>query len=345
MNFAHHLASESLPSAPDCAGRPEADAIATLLSMHRYRLASALAGRRRVLDFGCGSGQGTRRLAEVAAETIGMDLDDGLLSACESAHAGIAKLSFKRGGLAALAELPNERFDCITCFDVIEHLDEAEQAALVQSLARLLSPAGVLLLSMSDEATKLRHYKRFPDWRAPASPKGLSVAELRSRLEPHFSDVRMLPQLAEVASLIGLTGGEKSAPALDFTEQAGVRLALCGKRKLTLPAGLPGTLLPAEPHVLEDLLEREARLVLRIDALTADLLQARRDMAAASRKIREEHAAALAAVEEKAQKELRAAQQTIDALNQSLAIRATHVLDRWPWALNTLKSLGHRLAG
>ena len=47
----------------------------------------------------------------------------------------------------------------------------------------------------------------------------------------------------------------------------------------------------------------------------------------------------------RAQAELFAAQKTIEALNQSLAIRAAKVLDRWPRAKHALKNLGDRLTG
>jgi molecular chaperone GrpE (heat shock protein) len=92
---------------------------------------------------------------------------------------------------------------------------------------------------------------------------------------------------------------------------------------------------------LQELRERASRLQARIDALTTELLQSRRELAEAH--LETEHA--VAAERARGEERLAEAQAVIDALNQSLAIRMTHALDRFPRAKRAIKSISHRIAG
>ena len=111
----------------------------------RYEVALAHCAGKRVLDFGCGTGYGAARLADVAAEVVGADLSQGALSFARQTHCR-PNLKFERSadlgaGFAAAS------FDTIVCFEVIEHLAKDDQDRLLQNFSRLLKPSGTAIIS------------------------------------------------------------------------------------------------------------------------------------------------------------------------------------------------------
>jgi SAM-dependent methyltransferase len=102
-----------------------------------------LAGRRRVLDVGCGEGQLARRLAALGATVVGLDPTASQVdeAAC-------------RGGGPAYARAGADRLPCrdaafdaaVMCL-VIEHIEPIEPA--IAEIARVLEPNGVFLLLLN----------------------------------------------------------------------------------------------------------------------------------------------------------------------------------------------------
>ena len=108
-----------------------------------YVFASKYA-RGSVLDVGCGTGYGTRYLARFATEIIGVDYDAKTINACNShptASAGFICAN------AASLDFPDNYFDLITSFEVIEHLNDREIRAFLSQSRRCLKPDGRLVLS------------------------------------------------------------------------------------------------------------------------------------------------------------------------------------------------------
>ena len=111
--------------------------------LERYELAVPYAKGERILDVGCAVGYGAARLAEVAAEVQGIDLyAEGILYAQrryakENCHFQVAD--------ACATPFPDDSFDLVVSFEVIEHVDDPE--AFVRSIRRMVKPGGIAILS------------------------------------------------------------------------------------------------------------------------------------------------------------------------------------------------------
>lgn len=113
--------------------------------LNRYRLAlEYLDETKRVLDYGCGTGYGSWLMSGEAGLVVGVDADATAIA--------YAMKWYARPTITHLLQdsPPNERFDVITCFEVIEHVDDAE--GLVAKFYELLNHGGVLVSSVPNEA-------------------------------------------------------------------------------------------------------------------------------------------------------------------------------------------------
>jgi SAM-dependent methyltransferase len=148
----------------------------------RYRWATQAAAGRSVLDAGCGTGYGARLLAEAgAAEVIGVDLAAGVLETMAPSMPDAVTLV--AGDLRAL-DYPDDRFDLIVCFEVIEHF--MDPLTVLDELARVLTPAGVLLISSPNRGV-------FPAGN-PHHLHEFQPQELRAALQARLSNVRLVRQ-------------------------------------------------------------------------------------------------------------------------------------------------------
>jgi SAM-dependent methyltransferase len=98
-----------------------------------------------VLDAACGEGYGTALLGAKAAEAVGVDIDADSIRHARSAY-GSATIRFVEG---SCTELPfaEASFDVAVSFETIEHLEAADQPAMLAEFARVLKPAGLLIIS------------------------------------------------------------------------------------------------------------------------------------------------------------------------------------------------------
>lgn len=103
---------------------------------------SALDGRKRVLDFGCGIGQASRIFAEAGHEVVGVDISTpAVLHARENAPNATFETVAHEGALP----FPDQVFDACYCSEVIEHLFDIR--GFFDEMARVLVPGGLLLLT------------------------------------------------------------------------------------------------------------------------------------------------------------------------------------------------------
>ena len=98
---------------------------------------------RRVLDLGCGAGLLAEPLARLGGVVTGVDAAAENVAAAQ-AHAALSGLaiSYRAGGVEAVA---GERFDLVTCLEVIEHV--ADRDSFARGLAAAVAPGGMLVMS------------------------------------------------------------------------------------------------------------------------------------------------------------------------------------------------------
>src|SRR5437016_7736419 len=105
-----------------------------------YDYVARLVRGARVLDAGCGEGYGTNRLAAVAAETTGVDLEEPVI---RRAAALYPRVHFDTANLVSLPYAAAS-FDAVVSLQVIEHLHSPHE--FLAECARVLKPGGLLVI-------------------------------------------------------------------------------------------------------------------------------------------------------------------------------------------------------
>ena len=102
-----------------------------------------LAGKT-ALDVGCGAGLLCEPLARLGAAVTGIDAAPENIVAAQ-AHAALSGLPvhYRAGSVAALG--PDERFDLVTCMEVIEHVHD--RATFLRGITEALAEGGLLIMS------------------------------------------------------------------------------------------------------------------------------------------------------------------------------------------------------
>lgn len=113
----------------------------------------------RVLDVGCGTGINTSRLKNKTREIIGFDVTNYVKDQYRQ------DFKFVLGKKDQLP-FPNNYFDLVTCWDVIEHIEK--DVAFCQELYRVLRYKGLLMMStpnknrLSNRLLRLIREIRYP---------------------------------------------------------------------------------------------------------------------------------------------------------------------------------------
>jgi SAM-dependent methyltransferase len=113
---------------------------------HRYAFARRFAAGKRVLDAACGEGYGTALLGAVATSVVGVDIDIATIDHARVTYGEDNRLRFFAASCSGLP-LPSGSVDIVVSFETIEHLEAAEQSAMLSEFARVLAPDGILVIS------------------------------------------------------------------------------------------------------------------------------------------------------------------------------------------------------
>lgn len=107
---------------------------------------------RRVLEIGCGNGSfGERLKTERNVEVWGIERDR---TAVAMARAKLDRV-IEGDVLEELTRLADERFDCVICNDVLEHL--VDPYSVLTAIKSLLNPTGLVVCSIPN----IRYFRNF----------------------------------------------------------------------------------------------------------------------------------------------------------------------------------------
>ena len=156
----------------------------------RYSWAATWAPGRRALDAGCGVGYGATLLADAgAAEVAAVDVAAAVVEAARERVGDSVDVE-----VADVRELPfpDNAFDLVVCFEVIEHISEQDRA--LDELVRVLAPGGVLLVSSPNR-------ERYPAGN-PHHVREYLPSELEAAIAARLAHVRLLRQQNYLASTL-----------------------------------------------------------------------------------------------------------------------------------------------
>lgn len=180
---------------------------------HRYHFAARWVAGKRVLDVACGEGYGAALLARGAAHVTGVDLSDEAIAHAKRAYASLPNAQFIRASCTQLP-LPDASIDVAVSFETLEHIEEHE--AFLAELARVLTPAGLLILSCPNKL-------EYSDKRGYANEfhvKELYRDQLAALVQAHFRESEWFGQRPSFFSVIAPEGGKPAAGHLAEVSEA-----------------------------------------------------------------------------------------------------------------------------
>lgn len=135
-----------------------------------------------ILDFGCGTGWLSERLANFGPVT-GVDLAE---SAIATARTRCTGCKFIAGDFFKI-QLPAGHFDVVVSQEVVAHVPD--QAAYIERAARLLKPGGHLIITTPNKFV-IERSDVFPPQPPEHLEKWLTMGKLKRVLDPHFRVLR-----------------------------------------------------------------------------------------------------------------------------------------------------------
>lgn len=117
-----------------------------------YRFAESACSGRTVLDLGCGSGYGAARIAKVAGSVHGVDVDE---DAVRFASARYVEPNLIYSSISPDTPLPfpDESFDVVLSFQVIEHVND--DLGYLREASRILRKGGIIIVVTPDRKHRL----------------------------------------------------------------------------------------------------------------------------------------------------------------------------------------------
>ncbi|MGO9373052.1 MAG: methyltransferase domain-containing protein, partial [Syntrophobacteraceae bacterium] len=199
-----------VPGAPEC----EPTFADKMYQEHitRYMFAAQLILGKSVLDIGCGVGYGSQYLALNGADrVVAFDIDPETVEYARENY-GAKNLEYRMDSAESFSFI--EKFDIITCFEVIEHLEEQER--LLRCIKKALKKKGFLIVSTP---------RPFGQMRSPFHVKEVKFEEFYALLRTQFRFVEFFSQNNHFASLISSGSLTSIEPALAANCHLGLPLS------------------------------------------------------------------------------------------------------------------------
>jgi ubiquinone/menaquinone biosynthesis C-methylase UbiE len=108
--------------------------------------------RRRVLDFGCGIGRLTQPWSQYFEEAVGVDVSASMIEQAEKKNRErnpfAARCRFVLNPVSNLRQFPDQHFDLVASFLVLQHMPRTLSDHYIREFARVLSPGGSLVIQL-----------------------------------------------------------------------------------------------------------------------------------------------------------------------------------------------------
>jgi 2-polyprenyl-3-methyl-5-hydroxy-6-metoxy-1,4-benzoquinol methylase len=229
----------------------------------RYKLAAQLAAGKKVLDIACGSGYGSKILAEAGAEkVVAIDVDAEAVAEAKKKYTH-ANLEFRvgdaektlpvsvntprpsatpldRGDLDTCSKEGTELFDLVVSFETIEHLKEVEK--YLAEIARVLALEGIFLVSTPN--------REVFGQKNPFHLHEFTRGEFEETLKKHFKNIFILEQTNGIASLIK-AGNSGSILLSDSAAKSLYFIAICSNNSANLSELFKESVVSVNPAALE----------------------------------------------------------------------------------------------
>jgi SAM-dependent methyltransferase len=151
--------------------------------LERYRYACPFVKGQDVVDIACGSGYGSKMLADAGARSVrGFDVSAGAVEFAGQTYRQ-PNLTFGVGDATDLRQVESGSVDCVVSFETIEHLQD--DGRYLDEMRRILKPGGRFLVSTPDRrlASTMYPIRRRPnnEFHVREYTRGELLALLKSR--------------------------------------------------------------------------------------------------------------------------------------------------------------------
>ena len=108
---------------------------------------------KKVLDVGCGGGILSESLASANADVTGIDQGDKVIQIAKlHANESGVKVKYKHINIEDFYKNTDERFDVITCLEMLEHVPDPN--SIINTCSKLLKPGGKIFFSTINKNLK-----------------------------------------------------------------------------------------------------------------------------------------------------------------------------------------------
>ncbi|MES2582827.1 MAG: class I SAM-dependent methyltransferase [Pseudomonadota bacterium] len=171
-----------------------------------------------LLDVGCGNGDKLKLAGQMGWQARGIELDASAVQAAQAQG-----LQIEQGGYELLARYQGQA-DCVVCSHVLEHVHQPLE--MLGLLLASLKPQGVLLLSVPNAASFLRHHYG-ESWRGLEAPRHLAIPDgnwLADYLRAQGFDCTQVPSYPLETAMESERIRRRGADLLASDQQAAKRL-------------------------------------------------------------------------------------------------------------------------
>lgn len=128
-----------------------------------------LPSKGKLLDVGCGDGTVLEWATKLGWRTTGVEIDSAAVENARSKGLQVVEGTYEK-----LSEI-QEKFDCVVCLHVIEHVHNPID--LLERLNNALVPGGVLMIATPNASSQVRAVFQ-ESWRGIEAPRHLSIPDI-----------------------------------------------------------------------------------------------------------------------------------------------------------------------